>query len=147
MPRTAGPQPPGRRAPADRLHPSSPARYCRANSLSAPAHQPRAHPIRPAASSTARPGSIAPQLIRDDRPPDTPTPPLEQRLDQHLRHTTQHSPLNPTPPTANDAPSGTSGTASKTAATTLSILFTLPPATADPSDAVSAQCREPGRAL
>lgn len=75
MPRTAGPQPPGRRAPADRLHPSSPARYCRANSLSAPAHQPRAHPIRPAASSTGRPGSIAPQLIRDDRPPRHPHPP------------------------------------------------------------------------
>jgi hypothetical protein len=55
---------------------------------------------------------------------------LEQRTDQHIRHT-----LNPNPPTTSDAPFGTSPPASTAVATTLSIAF----------HAASRQCGPAGR--
>ncbi|MQY39984.1 hypothetical protein SRB17_80130 [Streptomyces sp. RB17] len=106
---------------------SSPARYCRANSLFAPTYEPVTRPIRPAASSTARPVSNAPQLLETTESPDTPR-------SNSASINTFGTPLNPNPPTASDAPSGTSDTASKAVATTLSMFITLPFTSADPSN-------------
>ncbi|CAM5293085.1 hypothetical protein STENM327S_03636 [Streptomyces tendae] len=95
---------------------SSPAKYCRANSLFAPMYDPVTRAIRPAPSNTARPVSIAPQLFETTLSPDTPR-------SNRAWISTFGTPLNPNPPTAKDAPSAASETASKAVATTLSIFF------------------------
>lgn|SRR6478735_4201583 len=70
--------------------------------------------MRPAASRTASPDSIAPQLLET-----TDRPPVPRSYSAWI--STFGTPLSPKPPTASDAPSATSATAAPAVATTLSI--------------------------
>src|SRR6478752_7722075 len=99
---------------------SSPARYCRANSLFSPTYDAMIRRMRPACSSRPSPQSSTPQLLLTTSRSWTPE-------SSRAWISTLGIPHKPNPPTARVAPSGMSATASTADWTTLSITASCRP--------------------